>query len=1136
MEQKTARKHLHSLRAEARLLGHLLKCYLHDRQISRAEPPERVAYFIDSHDIKAYIDPHRDDYLEGFMLEAERASGTGLTLEVKLKSEQILSHLLFANDDPIGLLPSHGEEIDEEVTYQHRNWMSNQIRLIDQARDQVQALRRRQLAGMRRPGATAMPQPHSKEQVLQFFQEAAPALMTLLRPAPERPSARIVQLIERSKLTPLSEMPWEQFELDRTLADRLRSTEPSQERIDRWQSFIESRGERKRNSNRANRIDAEALACIDHLNEQLAATPVRVRLVTRAMTLVAAAREHDLKNKGHDLDSAHLLRHPRLVFLGPKHESEEDAPAATLAVALDTYDKQLRAQAENADHDPRQAMANLLAAWHKFESARFTSNLRVDPKVQTEEGEHAIDDALVGKLLEWFQSDASFEDLISEDLKQAVRKFGTDTYRLTQTPAGMAIPARVVRVSPTRARVFPALTGVPGPVEFSDRAVLESPIRQPELEDLLDNLRDNDNPCERYLAWALLHACHQRPELAEIYAKSAIEMARLLPTPAMMAAANEARLLLAQLRRLGGLLESDARKRAAEALEHYREAAQLLGDIRDPRTTNDARVERELAAQILEACLTQPEELPKGPRFSEGLNYIEEALGASTQDALLRPRVLELALTYSLAAVSHPQRWPGAEAAVGRIAEWHGELHRILEEQREHQHIDEMSRRACALELIGFELARNVRTDAAQGSLSALLQQPSIPLHLRLGARDLLDQINSNKDETARLIQRHLRELVRRLERIRLRDLVLAPVWPVNMAAAIVQMVHHPQARALVERAYNVLLRLAGPQQELPVDDRDRESLDRAEADLAQALRLVREFGAGAQFPKAEFFLRMELAYTHMLLCGLLREGEKSHALEALLAEYASIVSDYPQAAVPHFRLNVIYSELEREEEAVVEINRAAELMTSDPFLGDGNHWVRSTILRRLAVNFSERARHLRQRMREDPRNLELKNAYVDALKKALSTVYEGFGLTSGDLEQDYLARLERIRRANNVVYCGALLYEAAGSLETVADTGFDLDKLKAVLEQLHPETIEEVDDRALVHTIGYAYHVLGDANNARRAADRLIELLKLSGADPRDKQIASLISDAFHWSRSEDGWHDPRMRVEVTATQEHAG
>jgi hypothetical protein len=48
----------------------------------------------------------------------------------------------------------------------------------------------------------------------------------------------------------------------------------------------------------------------------------------------------------------------------------------------------------------------------------------------------------------------------------------------------------------------------------------------------------------------------------------------------------------------------------------------------------------------------------------------------------------------------------------------------------------------------------------------------------------------------------------------------------------------------------------------------------------------------------------------------------------------------------------------------------------------------------------------------------------------------------------------------------------------------------------LHPGQIEDMQDMSLVHTVGYACYVLGDADSAARAGTHFVFLMRDCGAD----------------------------------------
>ena len=107
--------------------------------------PGKFLYFVDAHEIKAFIDPDNAENLTGFMLHAEQIGHTDtaapLSLELKLKNELVLRELLFDQTSQVGLLHCHGEEIDEEIAFRQFAWAHQQIALLDQARDQLNGLR-----------------------------------------------------------------------------------------------------------------------------------------------------------------------------------------------------------------------------------------------------------------------------------------------------------------------------------------------------------------------------------------------------------------------------------------------------------------------------------------------------------------------------------------------------------------------------------------------------------------------------------------------------------------------------------------------------------------------------------------------------------------------------------------------------------------------------------------------------------------------------------------------------------------------------------------------------------------------------------------------------------------------------------
>ena len=1130
-----------ALRSEARTLRYLLRHYIDDQSFSLGMNPGMFIYVVDSHELKSYIDLDKDEYIKGFILEAEHAQYHGnkrFFLDIKLKNKQILEHLLFQkNANPIGLLPSHAEEVDEEITYHQYNYMKSRISLLDQARDQVNRLRTQQLPSQLIKSSDLKIDSiceDNKTKIVKFFQAVAPALMALLRPSPSDPNTRVRALIEKSNLNPFNEIRWEAFGIEPHKANQLRNYMPNRNSVNKWHEFLSNCDYRQKNSNRANRIDAEAMACVEDLNDQLSKITeprIRVQLVTRAMTLINASRDWHSQNNARP-KKPDFLRHPRLLFLAGKRETPEAEAAAaqSLVVALKTYQLQLKDQEIGADEELLKSSLNsLVEAWHKFETARFTFEL-LDNDQSSRDNLHMADESIADhkfqELLAWFRSDEGVEKLIADDLCRSVQDFGTATYRLSQSPSFQPIQGIIIKKyePPRRAGVFPVLTCISGPVEFRAKDVLETELRYPNLDELLGNL--DSSACERYLAWALLHACHERWELAEIYAKSSIQMARLpfKGSDGLEAAADEARLLLVQVRRLRGLTQLDDSKRAKEAIERYEEIDKHLKDLRSPK---DVRLLRERAAHIIELLLelkvvqsTQGMKTPKTANFEYGIEVVKEGIKASNYDNQLHVQVLEIGLTFALYVLDFSGECPPALTDFFDLVRlWHDKLHNILDDQRKKLHIDEISILARALELVGFQLPELIDKQTTSQSVQPYkpYRHPRVPLHLRLDARELMEQIERRSNKLALIIAKELSKVVEPLDITRQRDLVLAPVWPLNDTSSIIGLISNAKARSLAETGYDVLSMLAGPEEECPVDAEDRSKLEKVIGNLSAALNIISTEPESTERKKALFFLRMELCYTRLLLSQISTNDSDdcSRQLNELIEEYSSIAAEYPDTAIPHFRLNVIYSDLNQSDAAMREANLAADLIDRDPFLQGSNHWVRSTIHRRVAWNIAKDLLNIRDKLRSQPEDVAFRERYVSTLQDAFGTIYGDFSPPSE--EKVYLFKLEASRRTNNIVFYAALIHEATGSFSKLGVPDFDANKMEKLTEELHPRGIDGVEEASVVHTIGYAYHVLGNADKAYQAGKRLIELIIKRGDDPHKREVAELLQDAFDWYRRGD-------------------
>jgi hypothetical protein len=260
---------------------------------------------------------------------------------------------------------------------------------------------------------------------------------------------------------------------------------------------------------------------------------------------------------------------------------------------------------------------------------------------------------------------------------------------------------------------------------------------------------------------------------------------------------------------------------------------------------SDPRIPRERAAQILELRLNVPSgEIPHA-QLAFGFGLLHRALELCRGDDLLRSRILELGLSYHLAARDQPELWPEQTDADRIVAKrWHRQLQAILETQRRDLLPEEISRRARAMELIGFQLF--VEEDHNAVESGPAVRPLLIPSHLRLDVTELRDQIGQSIDATARLIVKELEAIDRRLESFRVRDLIYAPVWATYDVGAVLETIADDQARALAKSAYSNLIAIAGASQKIGVHSDHRGRLERIAIDFRRALGTLQEAGLAA--------------------------------------------------------------------------------------------------------------------------------------------------------------------------------------------------------------------------------------------------------------------------------------------------
>jgi hypothetical protein len=324
---------LRLLAAEAGRLKHLYYHYMADRKFLATKKGRRIVYFCDAHDIKAYINPDRPHSLDGFRTEAERLARLNSDDDLKLRSDQIISGLLFEPDGVVGLFPSHGKQMDHEVAYQGDRLLRTQGDLLTRARAEIkrldQTLKGKVLEAHRAASREQF------EAAIKVVRDGAPALVALLQNELYSPAKRLEAVLENSSLVHLDALEWSDFGTQGR--DRPADWAPSVDEVTKMRDRLAARPFR-RNTDDSNWTDASALAYLERLNAELrkrTSGMTEVRLLSRAWTLLQAAIDLAEEN-----NSPVLVRHPRLLLRAEVGQLDL-AGQLTLDTALAIYHAQL---------------------------------------------------------------------------------------------------------------------------------------------------------------------------------------------------------------------------------------------------------------------------------------------------------------------------------------------------------------------------------------------------------------------------------------------------------------------------------------------------------------------------------------------------------------------------------------------------------------------------------------------------------------------------------------------------------------------------------------------------------------------------------------------------------------------------
>jgi hypothetical protein len=1115
------------LRQEAEDLKTWLDRYLEDRDFLAGNPNHHLLYFIDAHDLKSFLEPAKLQTAgEGFTLRAElawRGCGTERFKEtIKLKNDQIIGDLVLDRRFiPAGLLPTHLEELIDELAFQTSLESRRKLNLLRVAEREIARLKRdpltRTLVKVADHGAMTR---EFRAGVLKFIRKAAPALHTLLRRNPDTTEARMQRLTDGGTLRLPPGIDWQRFGFRPHDCLMLQTFTPDDVQVQAWRRYLTNR-RTPGSTYRSNRVDAAAIAWIQGLNARLAtiALPrVQAVLVTRARGLSRLVTDQEATLK-EGLAPADFLRHPRLTVLNSSKAALHDGKAATdqpervLAVALDAYCQQIIPRsAANSESDDWAASAiePLVDAFHAFEEARLAIGLR--GRAGSQDDDDGITDEDVRKMLRHFQNDGSMVPTLKDWFLTSVQDFGEAIVRLrTAGVGGITCLTWTVDGPPARQRVLPLIETLLAPIDFPALEVPPAPATITDLGTLIGRLAGGAPGREgwSYVGWGLLLACEANLAAARIYTSSALAIARVLDGDTS-ALTREARLLQQQIRRMQLFA-------AADGGVGVRHDATELADPGEASDVADPRGRFDRAARRLELFLRGAGSQVTGG-WTMFRNDIEAACDA---DRTTLCCALALGLAGALAVDAHPARdWVRDNNDLDTVTRWHTKLHTLMSRTAATEgHRKHLPLIARCMELIGFQM------QASAALPHAAAPQLHIPADLRLQVLVIAREHPHPAPMAATIEQRYpiaalvlakLHMIADHLAQHLQRDLIKAPIWVPYAANRITALIADPSAREAARKAYELMQRVAGASQRIGVFEHDRADLERIGELFGQALQVV-ALSAAAGDPiakRASYFLSMERCYARLLLAELAPKSDQAARWTELESEYQAISLQFPEASIPHFRLNVIYSLLgQRDADETRELALAVVKIGADSLEVPQDHWIHSTILRRSINLRLRRMEGLRQAGLNG--DADAREQYVAAYVKAVRELRQDYEPTAPH-PGDYLYSLERKRRINNIVYYASLLLEMDHDGVGLADAGLTRPQLRQFLQSLHPDGIRHVPEENIVHTVGFAYFQLGLTEEAREAGQRLRQMV-LDNETVDVEAARKLLSEAANWTTDAD-------------------
>ncbi|WP_413989191.1 hypothetical protein ACMDCR_24870 [Labrys okinawensis] len=1064
--------------------------------------------FLDSHEIKAYIDPDAPGNLKGFKMLCEDEFGDEARhTTVNLRHNQILNGLLFDPSQICGIIPSHAEEMDREIAFRFHLLLDNILDLVQQARQEISKNKDRmeQFADVAKHG-TEERKRELRLAVVSFFQTHAPTLTAIMRDSLFSPQRRLKAILNDSQLTLFEDIPWSSLGVEEKISKKLRHVRPSVATIADAKRNLEAFTYRK-NTVEANIADATALSYIELLRKRLldnGIDNIRVFLVSRARSLLRAAVEMQ-SNYSDDL----LVRHPRMLALTTADAAKlDDATELALGTALDVWRGEVKSRLRTAVGDIGEVRVlekpckAFLETWDTFEGSRLAVEMKWRKGTETK-SEVLSERDLAELLITLFCSDANAEKALNQSLIERFNEFGSASSRFLLDDLQLSLQARVTKVSTgCRCYIAPLAIGAVGPIQVAQFDNRERGSEDLSLDRIASLVR---NGSERPLVWSLMLACAGRWKQAAIFARSALQLAQLERDSETE---DEARLLRAEIARLGSNADQldDPVDYWSDSKERYEWCIRELSKVSQ---VNKERRLREQAAQFLDAALA-------GVDFPELSNMLGQYFSALDQSAdevsddESKARCLALQQMLFLYDTTHHVESLNTYQEE-RASIRHLDLVKTLQRLQERGQTDVLPHRARAMEVIGYVLfGTDQGIERATPPIKTQRRPSNIPQHLHRELLDLLKGLEASTDFIAQFLRDEISEIYEGLRRFHNPELSLAPISIPSSIIEEIELLYPdlatraiPALRSNEDVGWKLLK--AAPQVE------HEGVIENVIRTLSFAIEEGREIELR---PSLMFHIKLSYLYAKLLDATLEPNYVRPERFRQLVQEYEEICVDYPYASLPRLRLSYLARELRDDDLEKRAISDALRLVDDDklyPNRSGGPHWLQSFIRRRHALimlrGHPEASRRWVGHAATPEASLQL-----SALEEACRTLLDAEIIdTATDVDPAHV--VERKRRTNNIVFYASRLIERPSGQGVFGRLSPDK-PLESFVERLSYD-MEVAPEVYMLHTLGCYYAAVGDVDKARGAAQRIFGRMSegeyMIGVDPEESY-----QEVIDWFRGE--------------------